>query len=51
MVNTSHNNDTLVYWKGLTVSMMTNEQELRTKIAKMLEEQLWNNKSKATKNS
>jgi hypothetical protein len=49
MVNTSYSDDTQNYWKGLTVSMMNTDQLLKAKIAKMLEEQLWNNKSKSKK--
>jgi hypothetical protein len=51
MANTSQSTDSQVYWKGLTVSLMNNEQLLKEKITKMLEEQLWNNKGKVIKNS
>jgi len=49
IVNSSHNNDAQTYWKSLTVSMMNNDQLLKAKITKMLEEQLWNKKRKTTK--
>ncbi len=45
IVNSSHGNDAIAYWKGLTVSIMNNELLLKEKIDKMLEEQLWNNRS------
>jgi|WetSurMetagenome_2_1015567.scaffolds.fasta_scaffold288576_2 hypothetical protein len=49
IVNSSHRDDAQNYWKGLTVSMMNTDQLLKAKIVKMLEEQLWNNNSKANK--
>jgi hypothetical protein len=49
IVNSSHSNDAISYWKALTVSMMNTDQQLKAKIVKMLEEQLWNNNSKARK--
>lgn len=49
IVNSTHSNDAQVYWNGLTSSMKDNELQLKEKIAKMLQEQLWNAKSKAKK--
>ena len=46
IVKTSNSNDSVGYWKGLTVSMINTDQLLKTKITKMLEEKLWNNISK-----
>jgi hypothetical protein len=50
IVNSSNSPDAQHYWKGLTISMMNNELLLKEKIARMLEEQLWNKKRKTTKN-
>jgi len=41
MVNTTHSNDAISYWKGLTVDMMNNELLLKEKITKVLESKMW----------